>query len=216
VGSTAREPSPFVARPWLQQFASGVVARFHPDVEGTERWRLVIADSRGQTVTSYEGHGQPPGEIAWDGRTKAGATVVPGLTYSYVFEAYDRAGNKRNFVGQGFKVSAYRLTSADGPVLVFSARELGESQAMSGATTGFARSPILLEAATWINQCGRPRQPVRVTATARSFDRASELAQNVAGGLASLIMGDPARIQNVAQVEPDAPEEGVVKIAPLR
>ena len=37
------------------------------------------------------------------------ALVTPGLTYSYVFEAFDRAGNKRNIVGPGFTVPAYRI-----------------------------------------------------------------------------------------------------------
>src|SRR5207249_2707310 len=96
LATTAREPSPYLAHPWLSRFASGAVARFHPQVKGVERWRLVIADSRGNAVASYMGHGDPPAEIAWDGRSAGGAPAVPGLTYSHVFEAWDRAGNKRS------------------------------------------------------------------------------------------------------------------------
>lgn len=35
-----------------------------------------------------------------------GGLAWPGVTYSYVFEAYDRAGNKRRMVGEGFTIRA--------------------------------------------------------------------------------------------------------------
>jgi hypothetical protein len=219
LGWSARQASPYVARPWLQQFASGVVARFHPEVERAERWRLMIADSRGQGVASFEGHGEPPSEIAWDGRSKSGAPVVPGLTYSYVFEAYDRAGNKRSYVGEPFKVSAYRLEGTSGPILVFSGAEIDAAPAnawTSSANAGNGAPPlpaILLEAASWLDQGDAYRQPIRVTAVSRSFERSSALAERVTKALAGLTLGDPTRIQSVAQVEPDAPEDGMVKIA---
>src|SRR5262249_46218459 len=120
VALSARDASPYLARPWLAQFSSGAVARVRPEAKGIDRWKLMLAASRGQTVATYDGKGEPPREIVWDGRTKGGGLVVPGLTYSHVFEAYDRAGNKRNFVGEGFKVSAYKLDTPGGPVLVFS------------------------------------------------------------------------------------------------
>src|SRR5207247_365782 len=101
--------------------------RFHPQAEEVGRWKLTVADARGEEVTSFQGHGNPPGEIAWDGRSKEGRPVTPGLTYSYVFEAFDKAGNKRRFVGPGFRVSAYRTAGAEGPVMLFSGAELSGS-----------------------------------------------------------------------------------------
>jgi len=212
---SARQPSPYVAHPWLAHFATGAVARFRPEVKGVERWRLTVANSKGETVALYQGKGEPPREIAWDGRSTSGAPVVPGLTYSYVLEAHDRAGNKRNFVGEGFKVSAYRLQTPDGPMMVFSARELGAESdpGRAASAVGPVTPPILLEAATWINQQPRTAQPVRVTATARSFEQANALAANVARQMAPHLMGDPARIQAIAEVQPDAPDGGTVRIA---
>ncbi len=197
---SSAERSPYVARPWLRQFASGSVAQFRPEVRDADRWKLLIANSRGQTVASFEGHGDPPKEISWDGRSQSGATVVPGLTYSYAFEAYDRAGNKRNFVGQGFTVSAYRFDTPAGPTLACSARGL--------------REPILLEIASCWNQANRPRDPVRLTATSRSYEEANALAQRAAQTLGTHLIGDPSRVQAVAQVEPDAPEGGVLRVGP--
>jgi len=213
---SAHEPSPYLARPWLEQFATGAVAKFQPAVKGVERWKLVVADSKGQAVAKFEGKGDPPKEIAWDGRTQGGSPVTPGLTYSYFFEAFDRAGNKRNFVGEGFKVSAYRLDSPSGPVLVFSGLNMvgaqGSGRVYGGAVGSRPTPPILLEAASWINQSSRIAQPIRVTGTARSYEQANMIAKQAGAAMAELTIGDPARVQTVAEVVPDAPDGGTVRI----
>jgi len=212
--SSASQSSPWVARPWLVRFATGAVARFRPEFEGVERWKLTVADSRGESVVSFEGKGDPPAEIAWDGRSKNGTPVLPGLTYSYVFEAVDRAGNKRNFVGQGFQVSAYRLDGEDGPLLAFTGAEL-EAAAAEGRRATEA-PPIVLEAATWLNQSTGGTRPVRITASARSFEQADRLGRRVVAALTPYFAGDPARLQAVAEVQPDAPAAGAVRIATAR
>jgi len=218
---SAHTPSPYLAHPWLRQFATGPVARFQPNVKDVERWKLMVADSKGQTVTVFQGKGDPPKEIAWDGRSQSGAPVTPGLTYSYIFEAYDRAGNKRNFVGEGFRVSAYRLDSEDGPVLVFSGQSLLAAQksarsfGMGADGASRAIPPVILEAAGWLNQASRISQPIRVTATGRSFEQASLLAGRVSAALAEIALGDPARIQTVAEVLPDAPDGGTIRIGSI-
>jgi hypothetical protein len=211
--AAANDPSPYLAHPWLGAFAAGSVARFRPAVEHLDRWKLVVANSRGEVVATYAGKGDPPAELTWDGRTQSGGQAAPGLTYSYVFEAYDRAGNKRNFVGQGFKVPAYRVDAPSGPVLVFPGTELAGRAAFGGMTRPQAPAAILLEAAGYINAAGRPKQPLRVTATARSFDEANAMATMVARDLGALTLGDPSRIHPVAAVEADAPDGGTVKIS---
>ena len=210
LASTSAFRSPYLARPWLRQFGCGAVARFRPEGKDVERWKLVLADSKGQTVRTFEGRGQPPREIAWDGSAQDGTPVVPGLTYSYVFEAHDRAGNKRNFVGDGFRVAAFRVDAPDGPALAFSGRLL----AADGPAPGSAPPVILLEAASWINHSAAVRRPVRVTATARSLEQATTLGSVAARELSACTLGDPARFQVVTRVEPDAAEDGVIRIAP--
>ena len=215
--SAAAGRSPYTGRPWLRQFASGSVARFQPAVRGTERWKLTVADSHGQTVAQFGGKGDAPKEITWDGKSITGAPVTPGITYSYVFEAVDKAGNKRNFVGQGFRVSAYKLDSALGPVLVFSGQSLQEGAKAymygpGGAATRPA-PPIVLEAASALNQSPKVSQPVRVNVTGRTYEYASSTAKQVAAWIADLTIGDPARVQAVADVQADAPDGGTVRIA---
>src|SRR5262245_16311327 len=215
IATSAHQPSPWIAHPWLSSFASGAVARFRPELKGVERWKLTIVNARGEAVASYQGKGEPPREIVWDGRSQGGAPVVPGLTYSYVLEAHDRAGNKRNFVGQGFKVTAYRLTTPEGPMLTFSGRELPSSDPRRPVNDA-APVPLLIEAATWVNQAPNPAKPVRVSASARSFDEANALASLVARQMAPYLIGDPARVQTTAEVRADAPEGGTVVIACLK
>ena len=216
--ATAQDRSPYTARPWLRQFASGAVARFQPAVKGVERWKLTVADSRGQAVRVYQGEGDPPKEIVWDGRGTNGAGVSPGVTYSYVFEAKDKAGNKRNFVGDGFRVSAYRLDGPEGPTLVFSGRELvmpvtGAAGLYGGAGASRPTAAILLEAASWLNQSAGVTRGVRVTATGRTMEQANSLAKQVATALAANTIGDPARIQTIPEVTADVPDGGTVRVA---
>ncbi len=208
IAQTALTRPPRFAWPWFDRFATGAVARFRPTVEGVERWRLTVANSRGETVATFEGKGKPPKELTWNGRSLKGQPVPPGLTYSYVLEAFDRAGNKRNFVGDGFNIPPYVVQSADGIEMLFAGTEL-----RSGSDAATTAPPILLEAASWINQSGRTDQAVRVSVTARSFEDAKGTADEIVQDLQLLLLGDPSRVQAVTLVEPDAPDAGTVAIA---
>jgi hypothetical protein len=204
---TAVTRPPRFAWPWFDRFATGSVARFRPSVEGVESWRLTVANSRGETVAAFDGKGKPPKEIAWDGTSTSGRPAPPGLTYSYVLEAYDKAGNKRNFVGDGFEIPPYLVRSSDGVTMLFAAKEVRGSSTQAGAP------PVILEAASWINQSPTADRVVRVEVTARSFDEASGTAEWIIAHLRPLVLGDPARIQPVTRVEPHAPDGGTVVIA---
>ena len=217
LGLSSQLPSPYVGRPWLRQFVSGPVARFQPNVKGVERWKLVVLDSKGEVVRTYEGKGDAPKDLTWDGRSQTGTLVTPGLTYSYYFEAFDKAGNKRNFVGEGFKVSAYRVDSSAGPVLVFSGQSViqaqrnGRAYGMSNGTRGVPA--VILEAVSWINQSSNVSQPIQVTVNARSYEQANFLAKQVATTMGELALGDPSRVRTTAEVAPDAADGGVVRVS---
>jgi hypothetical protein len=200
--------SVYFARPWLDGFACNRVARFRPAMEGVASWSLVIANSAGENVATFAGKGKPPAEITWDGRSSDGTPVPPGLTYSYVLEAVDRAGNERNIVGDGFELPAYRLETDDGMVLLFAGDELLRPAQRSGPA-----SPILLEAASWLNQFGYDRGTIRIEAIGRSFEDAKGLADTVVKALTPLIVADPVQLQTVTTVKPNAPEGGSVVIA---
>lgn len=207
--TSAHEPSPWVAHPWLAHFPEGAVARMRPDFNGVERWRMVIVNARAESVAVFQGKGDPPREIAWDGRSQDGTPVLPGVSYSYVFEARDKAGNKRNFVGEGFRVNAFRYGTTAAPVLVFSGQELARP---AGTAHGLEDvPPIVTEVATIVNQApvsGR----VQIGVTARSQEEATALGTRLTKWLAPLVIGDPARFQASTLVRPDAPVGAAVKI----
>jgi hypothetical protein len=208
---TATEHSPYTARPWLDQFATNEIIRFRPQVEDVDRWKLLIANSRGQNVAGFEGKGKPPREIGWNGRAEDGTLMTPGLTYSYVLEAFDRAGNKRSFVGKGFELPAYRQETSEGLAMLFSGRELASGSGSGRAGAGVPPA-VLLEVASRINQSAQVDEPVRVEVTARSFDRAKTLADGVTQVIEPLVLGGPARIQPLTVVEPDGPADGAIQV----
>ncbi len=211
---SAGERRAYFTRPWLDGFTTDGVARFRPALDGVDRWRLLVADSKGDTVASFGGKGKPPKEIVWDGRSLNGSHVAPGLVYSYVLEAYDRAGNKRNFVGEGFELSSYRVDGEDGHAMMFSGAELEQTTSSYGDT---APTPgILLEIASWVNQEEDLGSQVLVEVTARDFRDATFLADRVKAQLTPLLLGDPLRVRTVTIVEPDAAARGSIAVVVSR
>lgn len=216
VAQSAKEQSPFVGRPWLGEFTPDAVARFKPQVEGVERWRLLVANARGEAIKTFQGRGDPPKEIVWDGRSDKGDPATPGLRYSYVFEAFDRAGNKRNFVGEGFQLNAYRIDTPTGPVLVCAGSTLAAPSTATGAVSALAPAPAMTEVATWLNQSSEPTRPIRVEVTARSADAGNAIVASIMRQLPPLVPGGSGRVQCAVQVQPDAPESGSVRFSAAR
>ena len=201
---------PQFARPWLGNFATGNVAWFRPRLEDVDRWRLTVANSKGETVMAFDGKGNPPEEITWDGRSLAGSPVPPGYVYSYVLEAYDRAGNKRNFVGEGFEIPSYRIATDTGMAFLCAGSELVHDRPV---VDGVEPAPaILLEAASWINQLESTDTEIRIEVTAPTRDDAARVAKEITRHMAGLVLGDPDRIQHVTTVEAGAPDRGTVTI----
>lgn len=199
------------ARPWLDQFSADGVARFRPDLKSVERWRLMVANSKGETVAAFEGKGNPPKEIVWNGRSLEGQPAPPGLTYSYVLEAYDRAGNKRNFLGDGFELPSYRVDTPKGRMILFSGGELSGSH--NPAYGKKAPAPaVLLDVANYINQENNMNAPVHIEITARSFETADRLAGDIVSLLKPYLLGNALRIQPVTKVQPNAPDRGTVVV----
>lgn len=212
--AVAMQPSPSTARPWLESLATGPAARFRPELTDVETWSLTVSDARGRTAASFEGKGRPPKEIVWDGRGRGDAEgALPGLTYSYVLEARDRAGNRRHFVGEGFEVPARRVFDGEAVTLTFA----GDALARTGRTSGAARAddPFLAELATWVNQ-SPAAAPVTIRVHARTHGHGEALARAVHEGMRPMLVGDPARVRAHLVVESDAPAAGAVLVTTAR
>ena len=203
LAQSAGQQNEYTGRPWLTMFSTGPVARFRPSLSKVQRWTLGVADSRGATVARFTGKDRVPAEILWDGRTLNGDFALPGLTYSYVFEAFDDAGNKRNFMGDAFTVNPYIREEKTGITLLLPGSEL------AGTSPAGSPSPILLETASWLNQLERVDTPVVVETQARTRDEAVALAARVTDPLPALLLGPKNRLEVRQNVVPDAPENGV-------
>ena len=208
--STARDATPWVAHPWLSHFPDGAVARFRPAVTNVARWRLLVVNARAESVAVFRGEGNPPREIAWDGRSTDGTPVLPGASYSYLFEARDKAGNKRNFVGEGFRVNTFRYDTPEGPTLVFAASELDRP---GGAPWGPEETPpIVIQVASEMNQEPSERR-VRIEVTARSAAEANALGGRLMKWMGPHLLGDPARLESAGFVAADAPPGGAERVS---
>ncbi|MBN2070908.1 MAG: hypothetical protein JW814_05575 [Candidatus Krumholzibacteriota bacterium] len=208
---SALERDRYTGRPWSHLFATGKVASFRPGIGKVEKWNLTIADSRGRVIKTYSGKGRPPEEICWDGSTEEGIEAVPGLTYSFVVETWDRAGNPRSYIGDSFRLPPFYLVNDKRNVLVISGSEIRNTAANSARTAGGVPE-LLLEAASWLNQIERPGHRVIIETKARTIAEARDLADHLSAVLGDLVAGDPARISSDSRVLEDAPDEGIVSI----
>lgn len=193
--------SPYLSRPWLNNFAEGDLARFSPQLEGVERWELFIADSGGRSVRSFSGKGSPPESLGWDGRDNDGQPCAPGLTYSFVLNAYDRAGNERNFVGDAFELPPYRVGESKKSTLLFAGRNL--APASHGGD-----DPLVLEMASWMNQDKDANRAVVIRVQARGYEQAQSLGQSLSDKLSKHLIGDGSRVRVEAEVKDSAPRDG--------
>ena len=200
--------SPYQIRPWLSAFHIGPVARFTSDLENVHSWNLQVVDSRGEEVVQFEGKKNPPRVIEWDGRKQDGTMAMPGLTYSYVLEAFDKAGNKRRFVGEGFQLDAYRRDHDQGPEFLISGNQWRDAAKESHP----GASSYLLETASWLNMKIGSDDPVFITATAGTYAEAQTLADMVSAELKPLLPGSASRVAVSAIAEPGSPLGGTLHI----
>jgi hypothetical protein len=208
LNTSAHFRSPYRIRPWITAFETGPVATFNSDLESVHRWTLLVVDSRGREVVQFEGKKNPPRRIEWDGRKQDGNLALPGLTYSYVLEAFDKAGNKRRFVGDGFQLEAYRRDFEDSQEFLISGNQWtgAARKAQPGA------SAYLLETASWLNMKTGSGEPVIITATAGSYADAKALGDQVAAELRPLLPGDGTRVAVTAIADPGSPPGGILQI----
>ncbi|MCD6380586.1 hypothetical protein J7M07_09110 [bacterium] len=203
--SAFRRPN-FLARPGMDSFVSGKVAVFRPGAKDSDGWQLTVVNSRGKIVGKYKGEGACPEEIKWDGLSLSGKPVDPGLTYSYELKAFDRAGNMRRYIGEGFEISPFIVGTTVGTAFVFSAKGLSgeEYEKSKGA------SKILIEVASRLNQMDLLGRDIMVETRARSESLAQSLAEETVNVLKCAIAGDPSRIKSSFAGEMDASDYGSV------
>lgn len=71
-----------------------IIKRKYNRVTGIKSWKLVIRNTKGEVVKSFEGVNEPPASIHWDWRTEDGRILEVGR-YTYFLEWRDRNNEKR-------------------------------------------------------------------------------------------------------------------------
>lgn len=205
--ASAAEHSARTPRPWLCGFTTGSLTRLRQDVQGVARWQLEIVASDGSVACARSGEGAPPRELPWDGIRDDGTPAPAGQAYSHVLTARDKAGNTRRFVGDSFRLPAYRVDTAGGPCLLFSAAHWRESFGEGGV------SPLLLEAATVLNLRADAGRGLVVTAAAATAEEAEAIGNEVVEALAARVGGGEGRLRLETVLTPGAPAGGTVRVA---
>ena len=77
-------------------FTSGKSFRFNlnaADRVGISQWKLLLKNEDGKTFKTFGTSGQPPADVAWDGKTDQGNVLSPGSFLTAELTATDKAGN---------------------------------------------------------------------------------------------------------------------------
>ncbi len=73
-----------------------------------DMWKIEIYNSGGKLVRTYEGKGNPPKQITWDGKNDNGKPVLtPGELYHYRITLARKSGAERKNLSEPFEVNGY-------------------------------------------------------------------------------------------------------------
>lgn len=84
------------------------------------RWALSIVDEDGKAVRVFEGRGEPPDSVAWDGKTDAGQWLRAGHAYSAVIRLRDAGAEapvERTVLGRPIRFSGLVVDGPQGKVI---------------------------------------------------------------------------------------------------
>lgn len=65
-----------------------------PGASPLATWRLQVLDPRGKPFRLFQGSGQPPQQVVWDGKSDTGEYVESGEEYQILFEVVDAGGRQ--------------------------------------------------------------------------------------------------------------------------
>ncbi len=197
---------------WLPDMAATPVARFYPaDPEGhkIKTWNLAVTDFRGSPFKNYEGKGNPPEDLTWDGQGDNGEMLRVGYPYSYVFTLTDKGTNTYNHAGVSFRIPALDYHRDGDRVLEMAGGQLFPREESDLNDSG---KQWLTRSADEIRR--HPYSPVRVVVTAENQELAQLRAAEVAGYLAESMILPLEQVETETIVRPDlrAEMDGAVAV----
>jgi len=168
--------------PWLPPIVAQPVVVFFPqEREGMIEWELVITDYQGEEVKKFSGKGRPPERIEWDGVDRNHRTLKVGFPYSYVYTAVDVGTNSHTYVGETFKVNAFKYPREDDLVVdIVNGKLFGEKGLNLSRNGSFLIGEVADIARSY------PNCPISVTV----YGQDASLAQKRADMLANYLSQD--------------------------
>lgn len=186
---------------WLPEMARTPVANFYPtDPEGRKikNWTLAVTDFRGSPFKTYQGKGNPPQSLSWDGQGDNRQMLQVGYPYSYVFSLTDKGTNTYNHAGVSFRIPALDYRRDGNRVLEMAGGELfsrQESDLSGGGRQWLTRSADEIRR--------HPYSPLKVIVTAETKVLAEERAAEVAEFLADSMILPLEQVATQAVEKPD-------------
>ena len=198
---------------WLRDPAQPPVVTFFPeDPEGHQarRWALTVTDFRGAPFRHFEDKGQPPGQVAWDGRGDLNEMLQVGYPYSYVFSVTDKGTNTYNYAGISFRIPAVDFREKNERRLEFTGDEVFQK---GGTLLRDSGRGWLTRAADQIRK-DHPYSPLKVVVQAENKrlaqDRAKVVAEFLVGCM--LLSDDWIKVEAVAKPDLRSEMDGSVSI----
>jgi len=168
--------------PWLPPIVAQPVVVFFPqEGEGMIEWELVITDYQGEEVKKFSGKGRPPERIEWDGVDRNHRTLKVGFPCSYVYTAVDVGTNSHTYMGETFKVNAFKYPREDDLVVdIVNGKLFGEKGLNLSRNGSFLMGKVADIARSY------PNSPISVTV----YGQDASLAQKRADMLANYLSQD--------------------------
>ena len=186
---------------WIPDMARTPVATFYtadPEGHKVKNWSLAVTDFRGSPFRTYQGDGNPPESLDWDGRGNNGEVLKVGYPYSYVFTQTDKGTNTYNHAGVSFRIPALDYHQDGDRILEIAGGKL------------FVRKEIDLTGSgeNWLTRASdeirrHPWSPVRVVVTAETMALAEKRADSVGTFLAEAMILPREQVETEAVQRPD-------------
>lgn len=181
--------------PWLPPIVAQPVVVFFPqEREGMIEWELVITDYQGEEVKKFNGKGRPPERIEWDGVDRNHRTLKVGFPYSYVYTAVDVGTNSHTYVGEPFKVNAFKYPREHDLVVdIVNGKLFGKEGLNLSRNGGF----LLGKVADIVRSY--PNSPISVTVYGQNASLAQKRADVLANYLSQDMVISPEGIKRVGK-----------------
>jgi len=181
--------------PWLPPIVAQPVVVFFPqEKEGMIEWELVITDYQGEEVKKFNGKGRPPDRIEWDGVDRNYRTLKVGFPYSYVYTAVDVGTNSHTYVGEPFKVNAFKYPREHDLVVdIVNAKLFGEEGLNLSRDGSFLMGKVADLARSY------PNSPISVTVYSQGASLAQKKADVLADYLSQDLIISPEGIKRVGK-----------------